>query len=253
MTRSYMFLLLCAILTGQLSAQDGRKIDAPKNMLIITCHPDDWELGMAGTAYLLRDKFRIHVVIASDGELGNTWNTTGKPDPALGALRVHHSSKSAEKIQATNHFLKMRDGGVYADEHAVNQVVGLLKDIDPDIIFLHWPIDKPDHAAAAAMATMALAKTGMMYSREVYFFEVGKLEHFTPEIYVDITPVWEVKKEVVRIHERFNDDRFQKMAEESASYNGVANHCKYAEGFMPFFPLSNVRLKNRFGGSLMGL
>ncbi len=224
-----------------------------RNMLIITCHPDDWEIGMAGTAYLLKDKFHIHVVIASDGELGNTWNTTGKPDPEIGALRVEHSAKSAEKIHAPNHFLKMKDGGVYADEKAVNQLVGLLKEIDPAIIFLHWPLDKPDHAAASTMATMALAKTGLMYNREIYFFEVGKLDYFTPSIYVDITPVWDTKREVVKIHERFNDDRFRKMAEECALYHGLANHSKYAEGFIPLFPFANVRYKNRIGCSLLGL
>ena len=208
---------------------------------------------MAGTAYLLKDRFHIHVVIASDGELGNTWNTTGKPDPEIGALRVEHAHKSAETIHATNHFLKMKDGGVYADEPAVNRLVGLLKEIDPALIFLHWPVDKPDHAAASTMATMALAKTGLMYSREIYFFEVGTLDHFTPSLYVDITPVWDTKTDLVRIHERFNDDRFRKMAEESALYHGLSSHCKYAEGFVPFFPFTNVRYKNRIGCSLLGL
>jgi len=248
-----LFLLLIIIASSSLYAQDSQRSDSTGNILIITCHPDDWELGMAGTAYLLRDKFRIHVIIASDGELGNTWNTTGKPDPEIGALRVGHSGKSAEKIHAINHFFKMADGSVYADKDAVNITVELLKEIDPAIIFLHWPIDKPDHAAASAMAMMALAKTGMMYSREIYFFEVGKLDYFTPEIYVDITPVWDIKKELVQIHERFNDDRFQKMAEESAVYHGLSNHCKYAEGFIPFFPFSNVKFNNKIGCSLMGL
>ncbi len=168
-------------------------------------------------------------------------------------MRVEHSAKSAQRIQATNHFLKMKDGGVYADENAVNRLMVLLKEIDPAIIFLHWPLDKPDHAAAATMATMALAKTGMMYNREIYFFEVGKLDYFTPAIYVDITSVWETKKDLVKIHERFNDDRFRKMAEESALNHGLANHCRYAEGFIPFFPFSSVRYKNRIGCSLIGL
>ncbi len=246
-------LCLLMALACQWPLRASEETNPPRNMLIITCHPDDWEIGMAGTAYLLKDQFHIHVVIASDGELGNTWNTTGKPDPEIGALRVEHSGKSAQKIHATNHFLKMKDGGVYADENAVSRLVGLLKDIDPAIIFLHWPIDKPDHAAASTMASMALAKTGMMYNREIYFFEVGNLDHFTPSIYVDITPVWETKRELVKIHERFKDERFQKMAEESALHHGVSNHCKYAEGFIPLFPFANVRDNNRIGCSLMGL
>lgn len=246
-TSGMFFYLLCFFSFGLLGA-DVQKTNSSRNMLIIACHPDDWELGMGGTAFLLRDKFQIHVAIASDGELGNTWNTTGKPDPQLGALRVEHSAKSAEKIHAKNHYFQMRDGGVYADEAAVGRLVALLKETDPAIIFLHWPIDKADHAAAAAMALMALSKAGLTYRREIYFFEVGKLDHFAPAIYVNVTPVWEVKTELVKIHERFNDDRFRRMAEESASHHGFSNHCKYAEGFIPLLPLSN-----RAGCSLLGL
>ena len=141
------------------------------------------------------------------------------------------------------------------DSHpdAVNRTVKLLEEINPSIVFLHWPIDKSDHAAASAMALMALSKTGMIYNREIYFFEVDKLNHFIPEVYLDITSVWDIKKELVHIHERFNDDRFVGMAEESAIYNGHTNHCKYAEGFIPLFPFSNVRFKNRIGCSLIDL
>ncbi|MCK5102880.1 MAG: PIG-L family deacetylase [Cyclobacteriaceae bacterium] len=227
--------------------------DSLRNILIITCHPDDWELSMAGTAYLLKDKYNIHVIIASDGELGNTWNTTGEPDPELAELRAGHSNKSAEKIHATNHFFKLPDGGVYADQDAVKRTTKLLEEIDPELIFLHWPIDKPDHAAASAMALMALSKTGMMYNREIYFFEVGLLNNFSPDVYVDITSVWETKKELVHIHERFNDDRYVRMAEKSAVYHGRTNRCKYAEGFISYFPLSNVRFKNRINCSLLDL
>jgi LmbE family N-acetylglucosaminyl deacetylase len=143
------FLLIVFTQAGH--AAVSHENDTLRNILIITCHPDDWELGMAGTAYLLKDKFRIHVIVASDGELGNTWNTTGKPDPEVAKLRVAHSNKAAKKIQAINHFFKMKDGGVFATEQAVKRTTELVKEIDPQIIFLHWPIDKPDHAAAAAM------------------------------------------------------------------------------------------------------
>ena len=243
------FLLLFAILICPVHAQDGQDTDSLRNMLIITCHPDDWELSMAGTAYLLKDKYHIHVIIASDGERGNS----KEPDPEVAALRVGHAMKSGEKINAQNHFFRMMDGEIYADEDAVNRTVKLLEDLDPALIFLHWPIDKPDHVAASTMAMMALSKTGMMYNREIYFFEVGLLNHFAPEVYVDISPVWDVKKELVSIHERFNDDRYQRMAERSSTYHGRTNRCKYAEAFIPLFPFSNVRFRNRIGCSLLDL
>ncbi len=245
-----LILICCFFIPLSACCQES---DTLKNMLIITCHPDDWEIGMGGTAYLLKDKYHIHIIITSDGELGNTWNTTGKPDPELAAHRVEDSMKSEKIINATSHFFKLRDGDVYADEDAVDRTIKLLKDINPSIIFLHWPIDKADHAAASAMAIMALAKAGMINNREVYFFEVGKLNHFTPDIYVDISSVWDNKMEVVQFHERYNDDRFQKMTEESGIYHGRSNHCKYAEGFKTFYPITNVRWNKRIEISLLNL
>ena len=249
----YLFLFLFTFHTLSGFTQNSTESDSLRNMLIITCHPDDWELSMAGTAYLLKDKYNIHVIIASDGELGNTWNTTGKSDPELAALRRSHSNKSAEKINATNYFFKMKDGGVYANEDAVNRTVNILKDLDPVLIFLHWPMDKTDHAAASAMAIMALSKARMIYNKDIYFFEVGLLNQFDPKVYVDISSVWDIKKELVSIHERFNDDRLVRIAERSAVYHGRKNRSKYAEAFMPYFPLTNVRYKNRIGCSLLDL
>jgi len=221
-------------------------------MLIITCHPDDWEIGMGGTAYLMKDRFQIHVIIASDGELGNTWNTTGLPDSELAETRQGHSKATAEKIGAINYFLHLPDGGVHADEQAVNQVVELLEEIDPQIIFLHWPLDKPDHAAAGTMALMALSRTGMHYSREAYFFEVGHCDHFAPEVYVDISDVGEVKRNLVHIHERFGDDRLVQMAEKNARHQGYANRCTYAEGFMSLIPFSHPGSTQEHGCALPG-
>ncbi len=246
-----LILLLFIVLAYPVFAQNSTENDSLRNMLIITCHPDDWELSMAGTAYLLKDKYNIHVIIASDGERGNS----KEPDPEVAALRVEHATKSAKKIGAQNHFFKMADGAVFADEEAVAKTVKLLEELDPELIFLHWPIDKSDHAAASAMALMALSKTGMKWNREIYFFEVGQCNHFTPEVYVDITPVWDIKKELVRIHERNKDRPFamRKIAERSSVYHGRTNSCKYAEGFIPLFPLSNVRYRNRIGCSLLDL
>ncbi len=248
-----LILLLIVVMAYPVYAQNSTGNDSLRNMLIITCHPDDWEISMAGTAYLLKDKYNIHVIIASDGELGNTWNTTGKPDLEVGAMRVEHAMKSAKKIHATNYFFKMNDGGVYANEDAVNRTANILKELDPALVFLHWPMDKPDHAAASAMAIMALSKTKMIYSKEIYFFEVGLLNQFNPKVYVDISAVWDIKKELVNIHERFNDDRLVRMSEKSALYHGRTNRTKYAEAFIPYFPLTNVRYKNRIGCSLLDL
>ena len=250
--KKILFILILFVPCA-LYARNYQEGDTIRNILIITAHPDDWELSMGGTAYLLKDRYHIHVIVASDGELGRTWKTTREPEPEMAVMRIGHSEKTAAMIHATNHFFHLPDGNMQAEMDAVERTISLLNELDPAIIFLHWPIDKSDHVAISAMALMALSRTGMMYDREVYFFEVGNLPHFMPEIYVDITSVWNVKKEMAQIHERNNDGTIFKIAEDRSLYHGETNHCGYAEGFIPYFPFTSSRNNKKTGCSLFGL
>lgn len=245
-----LFLLVLMICPGY--AQDRTEGDTLRNILIITAHPDDMEIGMGGTAYLLKDKYHIHIAIASRGERG----LSREPDPNTAALRTKHAELSAEILKAKVHFLGKIDGEIYADKDAVDKVVKLLKEIDPAIVFLLWPIDKPDHTAASSMALMALSKTGMMHDREIYFFEVGRgstTNQFDPDVYVDITPVCQEKAKLVNIHELHNDGSLGKMAETCAENHGQMNRCRYAEAFKPLYPFSNNRWNKRIRCTLMDL
>lgn len=233
-------------------AQDKAQGDKLRNILIITAHPDDVEIGMGGTAYLLKDKYQIHIAIASRGERG----LGSGPDANTAALRTKHAEHSAEILKAKVHFLEKMDGEIYADKDAVEKSVTLLKELDPAIVFLHWPIDKPDHTAASSMALMALSKTGMMHDREIYLFEVGRASTtngFDAAVYVDITAVWQQKTDLVAIHELHNDGTLGKMAETSAQEHGRMNRCQYAEAFKPLYPFSNNRWNKRIRCTLMDL
>lgn len=248
----WIFLFLVVLMMCPGYAQDKPGGDKLRNILIITAHPDDLEIGMGGTAYLLKDKYHIHIAIASRGERG----LSKEPDANTAALRTKHAELSAEILKAKVHFLGKIDGEIYADKDAVDKVVQLLKELDPAIVFLLWPIDKPDHAAASTMALMALAKTGMMHDREIYFFEVGRggtTNRFEPDVYVDITPVWQEKVELVRIHELREGGRLVKMAETCAKNHGPINRCKYAEAFKPIYPFTNNRWNKRIRCTLMDL
>jgi len=233
-------------------AQEKTGDDNPKNILIITAHPDDVEIAMGGTALLLKNKYQIHIAIASRGQRG----LSSEPNANTAALRTKHAEQSAEILKAKVHFLEKMDGEIYADKDAVDKVVTLLKEIDPVIVFLHWPIDKPDHTAASGMALMALSKTGMMHDREIYFFEVGRgstTNGFDPQVYVDVSPVWQQKANMVAIHELHNDGTLGKMAETSDIEHGRMNRCRYAEAFKPLYPFSNNRWNKKLKCSLMDL
>lgn len=242
-------------LYGSAFSQSVQKKDSLPNMLIITAHPDDWEIEMAGTAYLLKDKYHIHVIVASKGERG----LSKEPSAETAAIRVKEAECAAAKINATLHFLGKIDGEIYADKEGVDKLVDLINTINPAITFILWPIDKPDHAAASNMAMIALKKTELYDDHEVYFFDAGigrSTNHFDPVVYVNITSVWNTKVEIIRCHACQNtDDKAVKMVEAVNRFFGADNRTEYAEGFIPAFPLTNSRwnTSKRIKCSLLGL
>ncbi len=78
----------------------------------------------------------------------------------------------------------------------------LLSAENPDLLFIHWPIDTHmDHQVASLLAIRAW----MALSRRprLYFFEVNsgsQSQGFLPNTYVDITPVLEKKKAALFAH-----------------------------------------------------
>ena len=238
--RFILFALLISLNTavlGQIKDTAGTK----PAVLIIAAHPDDWEYSMGGTAFLMKDKYNIHIALASKGERG----LSEEPSTKTAEIRVMEAECSAQMVNGTLHFLDKTDGEIYADKDAVDKLVKLLLDLQPEIIFVHWPIDKPDHAAAANMAHIALSKTGMIYDHEIYFFDAGHLTtstQFTPQIFVNTTSVWDIKQKLIRCHKCQNpDDVLVKEAYETDKAYGALNRTKYAEGFIPEYPLSGGR------------
>jgi LmbE family N-acetylglucosaminyl deacetylase len=65
---------------------------------------------------------------------------------------------------------------------------------------------------------------------------------FTPQIFVNTTSVWDIKQKLIRCHKCQNpDDVLVKEAYETDKAYGALNRTKYAEGFIPEYPLSGGR------------
>jgi len=230
-------ILAMSIVCGY--AQD--KGENRPTMLIVTAHPDDWEFCMGGTAWLLKDKFNIHIAIASKGERG----LSREPSNETAAIRVKEAECAAAKINGVLHWLGKIDGEIYADKDGVDKIIDLLNELKPSLIFILWPLDKPDHAAAGNMAHIALTKTGMIYDHEIYFMNAGlgaTTTQFDPQIFVNTTAVWDKKRELIRCHACQNkDDGMLKTVEQNDRLYGRLNRTEFAEGFIPVFPFTSGR------------
>lgn len=69
MKRLVFILILFINFTGY--AANDPENDTVRNILFITGHPDDWEIGMAGTAFLLKDSSRFSHCPMSDSGTGS--------------------------------------------------------------------------------------------------------------------------------------------------------------------------------------
>lgn len=75
---------------------------AKEAILFLNAHPDDTD-GFAGTAYLLKDKYEIHVVDLTRGELG--LGPAGLADGSTAYRRTQEETKAQAYYGAKLHFL----------------------------------------------------------------------------------------------------------------------------------------------------
>ena len=201
-------------------------------ILFLNAHPDDTD-GFAGTAYLLKDKYEIHVVDLTRGELG--LGRPGLEDGSTAYRRTQEERRAQATYGAKLHFLSEVDGSAAAGDRPATELAKLLDELKPRAVFTHWPIDNhADHMQCAALLANALRKCGQKPER--YFFEewMRQTRNMTPTYYVDITAVFPHKLALLSCYECQNKNgSLLKMTEVRAKYRGARRSppVTYAEPF----------------------
>jgi len=173
------------------------------DILVLAAHPDDAELGCAGTiiSHLTRGK-KVGVVDYTRGELG----TKGTPEKRLEEARV-----SSELMGLTiRENLNFKDGFFVNDKTHQMAVIKAIRKYKPDIVLANAISDRhPDHGKAAQLATDACFYSGLMKIRSevdgqmqeawrpkaVYHYIQSR--YIVPDIVVDISGFWQRKMEAV--------------------------------------------------------
>jgi LmbE family N-acetylglucosaminyl deacetylase len=196
------------------------------NILAIGPHPDDIEIGCAGT--LIKYAQRGHdvfLLIITRGEKG------GEAE-----ARYEEQIKAAEIMGAKDVFW-----GGFADTGLLdrgNEIIHLvesyIKKIQPDFIFVNFFEDTHQDHRTVNRSVLSAAR----YVRNVMFYEVPTTNNFTPNIFVDIGPVLDLKLEVLRAHAsqvmktNIPDLSIIDIARSSAHFRGVQGRVPLAEGFV---------------------
>src|SRR5215475_1493557 len=177
------------------------------DILAIAVHPDDVELGCAGT--LLMEKMNgkaIGVVDLTRGELG----TRGTP-----GLRAEEAARSAGILGLdVRENLGMADGFFRNDEEHQRLLIRAIRKYRPEIVLANALEDRhPDHGRAGHLISEACFLSGLRkietrddagrpqeHWRPKYVFHYIQDRYATPSFVYDISPVFETKLESIKAY-----------------------------------------------------
>ena len=221
------------------------------NILAIGAHPDDIETACGGT--LAKYAKLGHKVFTATTTNGNIGSAT-LPMDEIARIRKEEARRAAAIIGAEYLCLDYDDEMLYDDRSVRVNMINLIRYCKPDVILTHSPTDyNPDHELTskivndvAVMIPIAKIETPNKPCDKIpllAYFQPASGVGFVPTEYVDITDVWEIKKQMCDCHqsqiawmsanykETVGDSNFLDDVEIEARYRGIQCGVKYAEGF----------------------
>ncbi|MFH1740088.1 MAG: bacillithiol biosynthesis deacetylase BshB1 [bacterium] len=225
------------------------------DILIFSPHPDDAELGMAGSILLWeREGARVGIVDLTRGELGT------KADAETRAREAEEASRRLGLAYRGN--LDLGDGHLVDDDATREKLASQLRMFRPRVVFVTAEFDRhPDHEAAhkAVKAALFLARLPKYEGDQKAYSINAWYSYFIHDMHrisfvVDITEVWEQKVEVLRAYQsQFVDpvlpegyryigtSDYLRQIEAYNQYLGAKIGVRYGEGYHAPAPL---RVKN---------
>ena len=150
------------------------------------------------------------------------------------------SMRGAELIGAKKIILDYNIDKYYrTNEQSVRETEAVIREINPDIIFIMHPhdnhIEHVECAKTAQEAIFAAAVDGFV-PNEIYSFEAGPKQtmcYFEPDLYIDVSDKMDVIKKVNTnfCAEHADGERLWYHAKVSKEFRGLECEFDYAEGF----------------------
>src|SRR6185437_11721635 len=220
------------------------------DILVFASHPDDAELGCAGTIISQIEKGnKVGIIDLTMGELGTRGTIESRAKEAAAATELL-------KLSAREN-LRFADGFFENDKPHLIEVIKVIRKYQPEIVIANAVEDRhPDHGQGASLVARACFLSGLIKIETAIYGQVQKawrpkqLYHYIqdryikPDFIVDITPYWAKKVEAIKAFQTqfHNPDSkepithistpdFLPFIEARAMEMGHAIGVKYGEGF----------------------
>jgi len=208
-TKIVLIILLCTHWAGKNYTQ-SHPPEHQLRVLIIGAHPDDAEKAGGTAAKYTAMGHKVLLVSMTNGDAGH-YEIGGGP---LAKRRTEEARRAGEIIGAEYRVLDNHDGELMPTLENRRQVIRLIREFKPDLIFTHRPNDyHPDHRYtgilvqdAAYMITVPniLAGTPHLDKNPVIMYMSDgftKPNPFEPDVVVGIDDVIEKKIDMYHCHE----------------------------------------------------
>jgi bacillithiol biosynthesis deacetylase BshB1 len=173
------------------------------DILAFGVHPDDVELGCAGTIMAAIDQGKkVGIVDLTRGELGTRGTPTTRTQEAAAAAKIMGVDVREN--------LDMADGFFVNDEAHQRKIIALIRKYQPDIILANAPEDRhPDHGRSAKLVSDAAFLSGLRKVetihdgaaqqawRPAYTFHYIQDRFIQPSFVIDITQYMDRKMDAV--------------------------------------------------------
>jgi LmbE family N-acetylglucosaminyl deacetylase len=193
-------------------------------VLGIGAHPDDLELGCAGTlARHVAQGDRVTMLVVTAGQSG----------PGDVSLRKAEARDAARALGADLVFGDLPDGSVSNHEFTlVHLIEDAIRDSGATTVYTHGEKDSHQDHRAVALASMGACRA----VQRVLCYDSPSSLGFRPSVFVDITTTLDKKLAALEFHQ--SQVLHSAMASRSlvttqAGYRGFQARCEAAEAFEP--------------------
>ncbi len=197
---------------------------ADLNILAIGAHPDDIEFGCSGTLMkYARKGASVYLLILSGGGAGG--------DPGE---RRREQEESGRIMGVKGIFWgDYEDTRIPVDKGLIDTIEHYMDLVRPEFIFTHYPEDTHQDHRNLASAVISAGR----YTRNLLFYEGPTSVNFDPNVFVDISSVFDDKVRCLEAHSsqvmKTNIEGLSiiDIARACAHFRGTQGRVRLAEGF----------------------